>query len=189
MTKEILIKRFIVLFLSLIFVLCMASCGKKDDVKGKSYTLTVEENGYSVITTLTINGDKLTFKAVQTSERELDSGKMVTLKQTSTLTGFAIFNEDGTVSGDFNREGASATMKRIYSGDGADEIKTQLLEQINASYEDGAVKNAQLDVLNGKTVTFKFGNKIWTELGPSKNFNITVVLDEENGTFTYAEEE
>lgn len=176
-------KRIFILLICIVMAFTMVSCGEKTETK--VYTLKEESYSGTINYTVKITGDRIVVSAETTAERELDDGKMVYLKQTSKISGFVVKNEDGTINIDINRAGASASMSRLYTGDGADEMKAQLREQVNNLYEDGAAKQAQLDVIDGKTIVMKYGDELWEELGPDEDYSMVITLDEENGTFTY----
>lgn len=171
-------KRIFLLIIALTMALSLFSCTAGEN-GGKTYTGIYggEE------TKLAINGNKATLSTEFFNELSLGEDKKVTATNISTMTGIITSNENGVIVISFSVKGATAKAQIKLSGNGAKDYKEMVLAQID-QLEDGPIKTAQLNLINGKTVNMSYGDELWETMGPGSDNDITLVIDEKNGTFT-----
>lgn len=178
-------KRVLLTLLAIIMTFSLISCKKSKN--GGEITETkapVNENVYVGIlgekpTTLYIDGEKAIFDCSYI-EFNNDYGAEATITHTLKLVGLIESIENGVMTVTFAWGGASHTESRIYSGEGAEVARQEFLKI--ADYMEGAMKQAIIDLADGKTLVIQHGDELWQEMGQGDSV-ITVTLDEENGSF------
>lgn len=175
-------KRIISTILILTMALVLFSCTSEGN-GGKTYTGIYEYKEAKLV----INGNTATLSTEFSNEDFFEGGKKVTVNNISSMTGIITSNENGVIEISFNAKGAAATAQMKLSGSAAEEYKEMVLADID-QLEDGPLKSAQLKLINGEVVKMAYGDELWEAVGFS-DYVITLVLDEEKGTFTEAEDE
>ncbi len=179
-------KRIFLSLLALVIMISLISCGKdKNDAASTEETKAVfDDNVYVGIlgekaATLYIDGEKAIFDCSYI-EHNNDYGAEATITHTSKLVGYIESIENGIMTVNFGWGGASETIARHYSGEGAEVAKQEFLKI--ADYMEGPMKQAIIDLADGKTVVIQHGDALWDEMGQGSSV-IIVTLDEDNHSF------
>lgn len=176
-------KHIISFVLVLTMVLGLFSCTNKG---GNDKTYTGIYGGEE--TKLVIKGNKAILSTEYSEELSFDGDKKVKATNIGVMTGIITSTDNGAITISFGVKGATATMQIKLSGNGAEAYKARILEQLN-ELEDGPFKNAQLTLINGRTLNMAYGDEMWETMGPGNDRVVILVIDEENGTFTEVKDE
>lgn len=176
---------FLAVLAVIIVIISLTSCGDKKKKEEEENSLPqLNENEYLGIlsnreATLVIDGDKAIFNCSYTEEHD-DYGAPVKIVHTSILTGIIESNENGVITVCFGKEGATESQSHIFSGEAADAARQEYLSI--AEYMEGPMKQAMIDIADGKTVNMAYGDALWDELGQGSSV-IIVTFDTESGIF------
>lgn len=179
-------KRVWILLLALILSAGLFSCDKSEDGGnggGITYTADYFSDPEATGATLTLTGDTVTIVEDYYSE---DTTADLTRTGEIVFQAKVLSNENGFLA----IELTEISMKQSATGTDAESILAEKLDQLKEyeGYFSPEEYQAQVDLLNGKTVTAIPGSAVWNSIFDGMPTELTIQLNEENKTFSPVEE-